>query len=219
MMTDGGADIVWEASYLPYGEVASVTGPASLDYRFPGQWFQLESGLHYNWHRYYDATTGRYLQPDPLGMPDGPSRWAYVRNSPLIGVDPEGLADDLPGAMSFRGRRSRYESQPEIIPIDPMAKNDLTGLACLAALAIIQWTQPPEEPWPAISPEGLPILQNEKSGSGGAEHKKGARQSTKAKHEAGEARKKKDYGREKGDDYRDPPRKKPAGYKGPWPEK
>ncbi|TIX16112.1 MAG: hypothetical protein E5V41_14255, partial [Mesorhizobium sp.] len=36
------------------------------------------SGLNYNWHRHYDPTTGRYLQPDPLGMPDGPSRWAYV---------------------------------------------------------------------------------------------------------------------------------------------
>ncbi|WP_292249551.1 hypothetical protein, partial [Mesorhizobium sp.] len=39
-------------------------------------------------------TTGRYLQPDPLGMPDGPSRWAYVQNSPLMGVDREGLKTD-----------------------------------------------------------------------------------------------------------------------------
>lgn len=90
MMTDAGATVVWRAAYLPFGEVASLTGPATLNYRFPGQWFQLESGLHYNWHRHYDPTTGRYLQPDPLGMPDGPSRWAYVRNSPLMEVDPEG---------------------------------------------------------------------------------------------------------------------------------
>lgn len=75
---------------VPFGEVASLTGPTTLNDRFPGQWFQLESGLHYNWHRHYDPTTGRYLQPDPLGMPDGPSRWAYVRNSPLMEVDPEG---------------------------------------------------------------------------------------------------------------------------------
>ncbi|MET3521490.1 RHS repeat-associated core domain-containing protein [Mesorhizobium abyssinicae] len=84
--------VVWRAKYLPYGEVYSITGPASLDYRLPGQWFQLESGLNYNWHRHYDPTTGRYLQPDPLGMPDGPSRWAYVGNSPLMSVDWEGLA-------------------------------------------------------------------------------------------------------------------------------
>jgi RHS repeat-associated protein len=90
MMTDDNANVVWQAKYLPYGEVYSVTGPASLDYRFPGQWFQLESGLNYNWHRHYDPTTGRYVQPDPIGMPDGPSRWAYAQNSPLMNVDPTG---------------------------------------------------------------------------------------------------------------------------------
>ncbi len=39
--------------------------------RFPGQWFQAESGLHQNWMRDYDPTTGRYLQADPLGLVDG----------------------------------------------------------------------------------------------------------------------------------------------------
>ncbi len=94
MMTDDTSVIVWQASYLPLGEVASITGPASLDYRFHGQWFQLESGLVYNWHRHYEPTTGRYLQPDPLGMPDGPSRWAYVLNSPMMGVDRTGQQGD-----------------------------------------------------------------------------------------------------------------------------
>ena len=70
-----------------------ITGSAVLDYRFPGQWFQFASGLHYNWHRHYDATTGRYVQPDPLGMPDGPSRWTYAVNSPLMRIDPWGLAE------------------------------------------------------------------------------------------------------------------------------
>jgi hypothetical protein len=39
-----------------------------MDLRFPGQWFQLETGLHYNWRRHYDPKTGRYLQPGPLGF-------------------------------------------------------------------------------------------------------------------------------------------------------
>src|SRR5205814_542941 len=97
MMTDAADAVVWQASYLPYGEVYSITGSASLDYRFPGQWFQLESGLNYNWHRHYDPTTGRYVQPDPLGMPDGPSRWAYAGNSPLMNVDPSGLYQSVFG--------------------------------------------------------------------------------------------------------------------------
>ncbi len=61
MMTDSARAIVWQARYQPFGEVHSITGPASLDRRFPGQWFQMETGLHYNWHRHYDPTTGRYV--------------------------------------------------------------------------------------------------------------------------------------------------------------
>ena len=56
---------VWLAEYQPWGAVQSLSGALALDLRFPGQWFQLEAGLHYNWHRHYDATLGRYTQPDP----------------------------------------------------------------------------------------------------------------------------------------------------------
>ncbi|MBA3520162.1 MAG: RHS repeat-associated core domain-containing protein [Rhizobiales bacterium] len=50
----------------------------------------LETGLHFNWHRWYDATTGRYTQPDPLGLEAGASRYAYALNSPLMYVDSTG---------------------------------------------------------------------------------------------------------------------------------
>ncbi len=62
-----------------------------MNTRFPGQWFQLESGLHYNWHRHYDPTLGRYTQPDPLGFVDGPSVYAYATSSPLQRIDKHGL--------------------------------------------------------------------------------------------------------------------------------
>jgi hypothetical protein len=51
MMTDAGKAEVCKATYLPFGGVHAITGTASLDARLPGQWFQLETGLHYNWHR------------------------------------------------------------------------------------------------------------------------------------------------------------------------
>jgi RHS repeat-associated protein len=58
---------VWDVIYSPFGETSYIwTNPGTIDIRFPGQWFQLESGLAYNWHRHYDATLGRYVQPDPL---------------------------------------------------------------------------------------------------------------------------------------------------------
>ena len=68
---------VWEVRYLPFGGVHTSTGnlPAA---RFPGQWFQSESGLHQNWMRDYDPTTGRYLEPDPLGLVDTDVRDAEV---------------------------------------------------------------------------------------------------------------------------------------------
>ncbi|HQU70192.1 MAG TPA: RHS repeat-associated core domain-containing protein [Albidovulum sp.] len=53
---------VCEASYLAF---------RGIDLRFPGQWFQAESGLHQKWMRDYDPTTGRYIQADPLGLVSG----------------------------------------------------------------------------------------------------------------------------------------------------
>ncbi|SDR49115.1 RHS repeat-associated core domain-containing protein [Rhizobiales bacterium GAS113] len=90
-MTDASASSVWDAIYLPFGAVSSITGTASLDARLPGQWFQLETGLAYNWNRHYDATMGRYLTADPLGFVDGPSVYAYAKNSPAMVADPNGL--------------------------------------------------------------------------------------------------------------------------------
>ncbi|SFI65544.1 RHS repeat domain-containing protein [Jannaschia pohangensis] len=81
--------MIWEASYLPFGGVHVSTGDA-LDLRFPGQWFQAESGLHQNWMRDYDPTTGRYMQADPLGLVDGASVYGYALQSPMRWTDPRG---------------------------------------------------------------------------------------------------------------------------------
>jgi RHS repeat-associated protein len=89
-MTNAAKASVWDAVWLPWGGVQSITGSATMDARFPGQWFQLETGLHYNWHRSYDPSVGRYTQPDPLGFVDGPSVYAYAGGSPGQYVDPDG---------------------------------------------------------------------------------------------------------------------------------
>lgn len=108
-LTDSSKAFVWRATYKPFGEPLAITGSVILDQRFPGQWFQLESGLAWNWHRHYDASLGRYVQPDPLGFAAGPSLYGYVEQSPLMGVDPEGLdlADNIlgwlgPGSICIR---------------------------------------------------------------------------------------------------------------------
>jgi RHS repeat-associated protein len=62
--------VVWAQAYDPFGRVVSGAGN---DAGFAGQWFAQETGLHQNWMRDYDATLGRYIQPDPLGLMDGAS--------------------------------------------------------------------------------------------------------------------------------------------------
>ncbi|MEQ1714319.1 MAG: RHS repeat-associated core domain-containing protein, partial [Hyphomicrobium sp.] len=86
----------WAVEWLPWGGVHAISGSETLNARFPGQWFQVESGLHYNWHRHYDPTIGRYTQPDPLGFVDGPSVYAYARNAPGQWIDPFGLQTPEP---------------------------------------------------------------------------------------------------------------------------
>ncbi len=107
-MTDETKALVWDAVYRPFGEAHAITGPAANNLRFPGQYFLIEAGLHYNWHRHYDPSLGRYLQPDPLEFIDGPSLYAYAKSAPTMKVDPEGLQ----AAPSF--------PRPGFTPIPPV---------------------------------------------------------------------------------------------------
>jgi RHS repeat-associated protein len=92
--------VLWRAQYGPFGQVLRIGAFASpssgnrqfrLRLRLPGQYEDEETGLYYNGQRYYDPQRGRYLTPDPLGTPDGPNGYAYVRGNPLRYVDPDGL--------------------------------------------------------------------------------------------------------------------------------
>ena len=62
-----------------------------LNLRFPGQYHDSESDLYYNWNRYYDPKTGRYITSDPVGLEGALNTYAYVANGPYRWVDPFGL--------------------------------------------------------------------------------------------------------------------------------
>ncbi|MFH0726834.1 MAG: RHS repeat-associated core domain-containing protein, partial [Pseudomonadota bacterium] len=82
---------VWEADYLPFGEVHQESGSVPQGFRFPGQYFDSETGLHYNYHRYYDPKTGRYLTADPIGLVGGVNIYSYTQNNPVNFLDSWGL--------------------------------------------------------------------------------------------------------------------------------
>lgn len=66
----------------------------------PGQYYDSETGLHYNWHRYYDSSTGRYISADPIGLAGGMNLYAYVGGNTVNAVDPWGLAE-YTGDLTF----------------------------------------------------------------------------------------------------------------------
>jgi RHS repeat-associated protein len=87
-LVDAAGSTVWRSARSLWGEAAGPLGPTPL--RFPGQYFDQETGLHYNFQRYYDPLAGRYASCDPLGLSGGPVPDGYVDN-PLHRIDPLGL--------------------------------------------------------------------------------------------------------------------------------
>ncbi len=93
-MTDPAKAVVWDRQARPFGETISLTGTADLPLRFPGQYYDSETGLHYNYFRDYDPATGRYVQSDPIGLLAGLNTYLYVGGNPVLRVDPFGLEPD-----------------------------------------------------------------------------------------------------------------------------
>lgn len=82
---------VWNAAYAPFGRLASAAGAPMFDGQFPGQYFDSESSLSYNYFRAYDPSLGRYVRSDPIGLRGGLNTYGYVNGNPLVGYDPLGL--------------------------------------------------------------------------------------------------------------------------------
>ncbi len=70
-LVDSNGVIVWQAAYYPFGKAQVVTETITNPLRFPGQYYDAKTGLHYNWNRYYDPETGRYLRLIRLGWMGG----------------------------------------------------------------------------------------------------------------------------------------------------
>ncbi len=89
-LTDSDGQTVWQATYRSWGEVEQLTvNEVEQNLRFQGQYFDAETGLHYNTFRYYDSGVGRFVTQDPIGLLGGGNLYSYG-TSPISWVDPWG---------------------------------------------------------------------------------------------------------------------------------
>jgi len=96
-VTNTSDQLRWKWDPTPFGEGAPSENPQSLgaftyNLRFPGQYFDVESNLNYNYLRDFDPATGRYVESDPIGQNAGVNTYAYVNADPLTLADPLGMA-------------------------------------------------------------------------------------------------------------------------------
>ena len=110
MATNATGTVVWRWDRNAFGTVAPDTDPdgdgthIDIPLRFPGQIKMPGDGkLTYNWHRYYDPETGRYISADPIGLLGGINLYAYVGGNPVNWIDPWGLKCVGPSGSHYVG--------------------------------------------------------------------------------------------------------------------
>nr|WP_235514192.1 RHS repeat-associated core domain-containing protein [Acidovorax sp. Root217] len=109
-LTQPDGQVAWQWAYSAFGDEQPTLGAkrftnettnpttgstpipeVTFNLRYPGQYYDKESNLHYNYFRSYSAERGRYTQADPIGLDGGFNRFGYVEGDPLLFTDPEGL--------------------------------------------------------------------------------------------------------------------------------
>jgi RHS repeat-associated protein len=131
LATNAQAQVIWRWEGTAFGDTfpnEDVDGDGkvtTINLRFPGQYFDGESGLHYNWNRYYDPKTGRYITSDPVGLIGGLNTFVYATNNPLHWVDVTGL-------LSYN------RPPPDTVPVGPDLEAKVVCLEnCLGITLVI----------------------------------------------------------------------------------
>ena len=109
-VTSSAGETVWRATIDPFGNANVTTSSVTMNLRFPGQYFDAETGVHYNYFRDYDPVVGRYLQSDPVGLDGGINTYAYAANNPVRFIDRFGL--DATRLLNSDGGRNAFLDGP-----------------------------------------------------------------------------------------------------------
>ncbi|GAB2914935.1 RHS repeat-associated core domain-containing protein [Rheinheimera gaetbuli] len=110
-LTDSENNIVWQASYSVFGKATVTVNDIDNPIRFQGQYYDAESGLHYNHFRYYDPQTGRFISQDPIGLLGGINHYQYAPNH-INWIDPLGLcAKENESTYETKDILSKYKGE------------------------------------------------------------------------------------------------------------
>ncbi|NLS52775.1 RHS repeat-associated core domain-containing protein, partial [Hafnia alvei] len=120
-------DIDWSITLDAWGNTLSEENPHQLHQpiRMQGQQYDEESGLHYNRHRYYDPTIGRYITQDPIGLDGGWNFYGYPTN-PLSGVDPLGLSNQINLGSGFESYGKSIDSLDVLMTKNNSSPNEIS---------------------------------------------------------------------------------------------
>jgi RHS repeat-associated protein len=203
--------------YDPYGNPLQGTAPLT-DLGYAGMWTNGDSGLNLTHYRAYNPTAGRWLSRDPLGegSDEGANLYAYVGGDPVNLIDPLGLQRAIPRPWGIPfpipGTLGPDKNGNGVSDWTESAVKSLDDLLCslnpfCKKSDWVCYDDPPED---AGNPPSSEMAGHRKK-----------RPSTEGKHEEADARRGQDYGGEKGDASRRPPRRPPGGKTPPggWPPK
>ncbi|WP_421849478.1 RHS repeat-associated core domain-containing protein [Marinomonas sp.] len=110
-------ETVWSVQYRAYGNVfRKIVAEIDSPLRFQGQYFDAETGLHYNRHRYYNPNAGRFITIDPIGLAGGLNNYQYVPN-PTGWVDPLGL-HNIPGKGACKDPSEEQAPEPKVDEVE-----------------------------------------------------------------------------------------------------
>ncbi|MGH1542728.1 MAG: RHS repeat-associated core domain-containing protein [Arenicella sp.] len=122
-------EVVWQGDYDVFGQITETNTIVKNPLRFPGQYQDSETGLYYNWNRYYTPELGRYITNDPIGLDGGLGVFVYSKNNPNLEFDPKGLKPPVnPERLPPRYRPdSVKDRKPPMTDFRPGGPEDVRG--------------------------------------------------------------------------------------------